>query len=78
MAYPGAVLLISHDRAFMDDLVETVYDIEEKNLVQYTGNYSEFEQQKQKRYEQRLAAWKNQQKEIEKNQEFIDRFRSVS
>lgn len=76
--YPGAILLISHDRAFMDDLVQTVYDIEENNLVHYTGNYSTFEQQKEKRYEQRLAAWKNQQKEIEKNQEFIDRFRSVA
>ncbi len=77
-AYPGAILLISHDRAFMDDLIQTVYDIEDKSFVQYTGNYSAFEAQKEKRYEQRLAAWKSQQKEIERHQEFIDRFRSVA
>jgi len=76
--YPGAILLISHDRAFMDDLIQTVYDIEDKSLVQYTGNYSAFEKQKEKRYEQRLVAWKSQQKEIERHQEFIDRFRSVA
>ncbi len=76
--YSGAVLLISHDRAFMDELIATVYDIEEKKLVQYSGNYSKFEQQKEKRFEQRMAAWKNEQKEIERIQDFIDRFRSVA
>ena len=76
--FPGAVLLISHDRAFMDDLVKIVYDIEDKKLVSYKGSYSEFEEQKEKRFDQRLQAWKNQQKEIERNQEFIDRFRSVA
>ncbi len=77
-SYPGAVLLISHDRAFMDELIATVYDIEDQKLVQYTGNYSKFEAQREQRFEQRMAAWKNQQKEIEKSQEFIDRFRSVA
>jgi ATP-binding cassette subfamily F protein 3 len=76
--FPGAVLLISHDRAFMDDLVKIVYDIEDKKLVSYKGSYSEFEEEKEKRFDQRLQAWKNQQKEIERNQEFIDRFRSVA
>ena len=76
--YSGAVLLISHDRAFMDELIQSVYDIEEKKLVQYTGNYSKFEEQKEKRWDQRYAAWKAQQKEIEKTQEFIERFRSVA
>ena len=76
--FSGAVLLISHDRSFMDDLVKTVYDIEDNKLISYKGNYSAFEIEKENRFDQRLQAWKNQQKEIEKNQEFIDRFRSVA
>ena len=72
------VLLISHDRSFMDDLVKVVYDIEDQKLISYKGNYSAFEVEKENRFEQRMQAWKNQQKEIEKSQEFIDRFRSVA
>jgi ATP-binding cassette subfamily F protein 3 len=76
--YPGAILLISHDRDFMDELIETVYDIDEGKLVQYQGNYSDFLKEKEEKYERAYQAWKNQQKEIEAMQEFIDRFRSVS
>jgi ATP-binding cassette subfamily F protein 3 len=76
--YPGAILLISHDRDFMDELIETVYDIDEGRLVAYTGNYSEFLKQKEEAWERSYQAWKNQQKEIEDMQEFIDRFRSVA
>ena len=76
--FAGAVLLISHDRSFMDDLVKVVYDIEDQKLISYKGNYSAFEVEKENRFEQRMLAWKNQQKEIEKSQEFIDRFRSVA
>ena len=76
--YPGAILLISHDRDFMDELIETVYDIDEGKLVAYTGNYSEFLKQKEEAWERSYQAWKNQQKEIEEMQEFIDRFRSVA
>jgi ATP-binding cassette, subfamily F, member 3 len=76
--YPGAILLISHDRDFMDELIETVYDIDESKLQQYTGNYSDYLKQKEEAYERSYQAWKNQQKEIEAMQEFIDRFRSVA
>jgi ATP-binding cassette subfamily F protein 3 len=76
--YPGAILLISHDRDFMDELIETVYEIEESKLVQYQGNYSEYLKQKEANWERTYQAWKNQQKEIEAIQEFIDRFRSVT
>jgi len=77
-SYSGAVLLISHDRHFMDAIVEKVYDIEEQKINAYTGNYTEFERQRGERYEQRLAAYKNQQKQIEQLQAFADKFRSVS
>jgi len=76
--YSGAVLMISHDRQFMDDLAEKIYDISEKRLISYTGNYTAFLQQREAAYEQQLAAYKNQQKEIEALQDFYDRFRQVA
>lgn len=76
--YPGAILMISHDRDFMDELVEAVYDIEDAQLVRYTGNYSAFLELKEQRYELLLAAWRNQQREIAHFEAFIDRFRSVA
>ncbi|MDX2080262.1 MAG: ABC-F family ATP-binding cassette domain-containing protein [Terrimicrobiaceae bacterium] len=76
--YSGAVLLISHDREFMDELIETVYEINNRRLVRYAGNYSAAMDQREAQYEIQLAAWKNQQKEIASLQEFADRFRSVS
>jgi ATP-binding cassette, subfamily F, member 3 len=76
--YSGAVLLISHDRQFMDEIVETVYEIDEQKLHSYAGNYTAYLEQRETRYEQQLAAYKNQQKEIERLQEFYDRFRQVA
>jgi ATP-binding cassette subfamily F protein 3 len=76
--YSGALLLISHDRAFMDEVVESVYEISEQKLIGYTGNYSEFLKQREANYEQQLAAYNNQQKEIARLREFYDRFRQVA
>lgn len=76
--YPGAILMISHDRDFMDELVEYVYDIENEKLVRYTGNYTTFLQLKEQRFELLLAAWRNQQREIAHIESFIERFRSVA
>ena len=76
--YSGAVLLISHDRQFMDEVVTQVYEISERKLVGFSGNYSDYLRQREERYEQQLAAYKNQQKEIQALQEFADRFRSVT
>lgn len=75
--YPGAILMISHDRDFMDEIVEGVVDIDEGKLVTYKGNYSSFLEQKDQRFELLTAAYRNQQKEIAHIQEFIDRFRSI-
>ena len=75
--YAGALLLISHDRQFMDEVVGQVYEIAEKKVISYTGNYSDFLRLREARYEQQLAAHKNQQKEIQALQEFADRFRAV-
>ncbi|MBL9113404.1 MAG: ABC-F family ATP-binding cassette domain-containing protein [Verrucomicrobiaceae bacterium] len=76
--YPGAILLISHDRDFMDVLMESVYEIDSGKFIHYTGNYSDYLKQKQENFERAYQAWKNQQKEIEAMEEFIDRFRNVA
>ena len=75
--YTGALLLISHDRQFMDEVIGQVHEISEKKLIAYTGNYSDYLTQREERYEQQLAAYKNQQKEISDLQAFADRFRSI-
>lgn len=76
--YSGALLLISHDRQFMDEVVESVYEISEQKLSRYTGNYGDYLAQREAKYEQQLNAYKNQQKEIKALQEFADRFRQVA
>jgi ATP-binding cassette subfamily F protein 3 len=76
--YSGALLLISHDRQFMDEVVGQVHEISEKKLIAYTGNYSDYLVERTARYEQQLAAYNNQQKEIAALQQFADRFRSVT
>ncbi len=77
--YSGAILMISHDRDFMDTIIETVIEIDPDAaaLISYTGNYSAFLSQRDARYEQQVQAYRNQNKEIEHVQEFIDRFRQV-
>jgi len=70
-------LLISHDRDFMDEIIETVYEIDETKLISYTGNYSSYCEQREKRYDQKVQAYRAQQKEIDRVQEFVDKFRGV-
>src|SRR5882724_2376885 len=76
--YPGGLLLISHDRQFMDEVVSEVHEISQKKLIAYTGNYSDHLLERTARYEQQLAAYNNQQKQIAALQQFADRFRSVT
>jgi ATP-binding cassette subfamily F protein 3 len=72
--YPGAILIISHDRSFLNRLAKHVVEIDRQKLVRYRGNYDDFVAQKKARQEQQLAAYKNQQREIRRLQTFIDRF----
>jgi ATP-binding cassette subfamily F protein 3 len=74
--YPGAILMISHDRAFLNALIDNIIEIRNKQLHHYRGNYDEFIVQKKARAEQHLAAYKNQQAEIERLQDFANRFRA--
>ena len=73
--YNGAIILVSHDRAFLDSLTKKTLALSMANLETYSGNYSFFVKEKAIRKEQQLGAFKNQQKQLKHTQEFIDRFR---
>jgi ATP-binding cassette subfamily F protein 3 len=74
--YPGAIVVISHDREFLNHIVSGIVEIRSSKLNRYRGNYDEFLVQRAAAEEQLLAAYKNQQKEIERLQLFADRFRA--
>ena len=75
-SYPGAIVMISHDREFLNQLVGSIVEIAHAKLVRYRGNWDNYVEQKAAREEQQLAAYKNQQKEIASLQLFADRFRA--
>jgi ATP-binding cassette subfamily F protein 3 len=75
-AYPGGIVLISHDREFLNQLVSSIVDIRQSRLLRYRGNYDEYLVQRAAQAEQHLAAYKNQQRDIQRLQEFADRFRA--
>jgi ATP-binding cassette subfamily F protein 3 len=74
--YPGGILLISHDREFLNQLVGSIVEIRQAQLQRYRGNYEDYLVQRAANEVQLLAAYKNQQKKIEQLQEFADRFRA--
>ncbi|HEX8309683.1 MAG TPA: ATP-binding cassette domain-containing protein, partial [Chthoniobacteraceae bacterium] len=63
-AYPGAILMISHDREFLNQLVGSIVEIAHTKLNRYRGNWDDYIREKAAREEQQLSAYKNQQKEI--------------
>lgn len=73
--YPKAVVIVSHDRMFLDKIVNKVYEIEYASITGYTGNYSSFEVQKRMNYEKQLSDYEYQQAEIKRLQAVADRFR---
>jgi ATP-binding cassette, subfamily F, member 3 len=74
--YPGAILMISHDREFLNQLVGSIIEIAHRRLNRYRGNWDSYVEQRAAREEQQLSAYKNQQKEIASLQLFADRFRA--
>ena len=74
--YPGALLVISHDRAFLNAICDGIVEISRQHLHRYRGNYDDYLLQKKARDEQYLAAYKNQQREIAHLEDFINRFRA--
>ncbi|MBK1732643.1 ATP-binding cassette domain-containing protein [Thiococcus pfennigii] len=74
--YPGTLLLISHDRDFLDAIVDQTLHIEGRGLQLYAGNYSAFERQRAERLAQQQAAYERQQREVAQIHQFIERFRA--
>lgn len=75
-AYQGAVLLISHDRDFLDRTINRIAHIEQGKVTLYSGNYSDFEIQRAEQLAQQQAQFERQQKEISHMQSFVDRFKA--
>ena len=73
--YPKAVVIVSHDRRFIDKIVDTIYEIEYGQITKYSGNYEFYEKQKKIDYERNLKDYEYQQKEIKRLQAIADRFR---
>ena len=75
--YRGSVVVVSHDRMFIDKIADTVYEIEYGETVKYSGNYSYFVKEKELNHERTEKAYKAQQAEIARLQALIDRFRET-
>ena len=73
--YSKMLVVVSHDRMFLDRVCDVVYEIEYGSLTKYVGNYSYFEKQKELDYERNLANYERQQKEFERLRKIADRFR---
>jgi ATPase components of ABC transporters with duplicated ATPase domains len=74
-AYKGAVLLVSHDRAFLDNVTTRTIEISLGKIYDYKASWSKFVELRKERREQQMAAYKNQQKMIDDTEKFIERFR---
>lgn len=74
--YAGSIVLISHDRAFLDNLTKRTIEISMGQIYDYKAPYTKYLELRQERREQQLAAYENQQKEIKQTEAFIDRFRA--
>ncbi|MGG3890683.1 ATP-binding cassette domain-containing protein [Metabacillus fastidiosus] len=71
--YPGSLLVVSHDRYFLDKIVNEVYEISRTTSTKFNGNYSQYLDQKAENYERDLKNYERQQDEIAKMQDFIQR-----
>jgi ATP-binding cassette subfamily F protein 3 len=76
LCYPGAIVVISHDREFLNQLVGSIVEIHQGKLIRYRGNYDDYVEQREAHEEQHLAAFKNQEREIARLMEFVNRFRA--
>lgn len=74
-AYPYAVVIVSHDRFFLDEVVDTVYDLSNGRLTRYSGNYTAFRMQKQKNLQLQQKAYQRQLEERQRLQDLIERFK---
>ena len=73
--YKGSIILVSHDRMFLDNVCNVIYDIEYGTLTRYSGNYSYFVKKKEEDYLKNLKDYERQQQEIKRLTDIADRFR---
>jgi ATP-binding cassette, subfamily F, member 3 len=73
--YQGTLILISHDRDFIDSIVDKIIHIEQNKLFEYTGNYTSFERQRAEKLVQQQSSYEKQQAQMDHMQSYIDRFR---
>ncbi len=74
--FPGTLLLVTHDRDFLDGVAETIVHFDARKLRTYTGNYSQFERERALQLAMQQAAYAKQQRQIAHLQAFVDRFRA--
>ncbi|MHC1722149.1 MAG: ATP-binding cassette domain-containing protein [Aminipila sp.] len=74
-SYNGTIILISHDRYFLDQTVNRIFEVENHKLYTYQGGYSEYAEKKRQRREEELRKYEGQQKEISRQEEIIRRFK---
>lgn len=77
-SYNGSVLLISHDRYFLDSITNKTFELTKNNIKEYSGNYSYYIKRREIDYELELKAYKGQQEEIKRQEEIIERYRSFN
>lgn len=75
-SYPGSVVIVSHDRYFLDRMVTKIVEVWQRDLVSYSGNYSFFLKEKEERMVLQQRAFENQQDYIRQQERFIERFRA--
>lgn len=71
--YSGAIVIVSHDRYFLEQTVTTIYELANTEIKKYVGNYANYLQKRKNDYEKQLRAYEQQQKEIKRAEEFIAR-----
>src|SRR6185369_11320902 len=74
--YPGTLLLVTHDRDFLDGVADTIAHVDDRTITAYTGNYSQFERERAQKLAQHQAAYARQQRQIAHMRAYIDRFRA--
>lgn len=74
-AYTGTIVIISHDRYFLDQTVNRIFEVERHKLTAYEGNYTAFADKKRMKYDSEMKLYEEQQKEIKKQEEIIRRFK---
>ncbi|MEK5170579.1 MULTISPECIES: ABC-F family ATP-binding cassette domain-containing protein [Staphylococcus] len=71
--FKGAIIIISHDRYFLDKIVTQIYDVALGDVKRYVGNYEQFIEQRDQYYEKRMQEYEKQQEEIKKLETFVDK-----